>query len=192
MTDALPIESGLEPEIVETPSPLATLVAEYLDQPARQPAEDAAFAGLESLEQAIELAVSTRRGRNGSMLQIRSKKATPDRALPALLAVKDQIAAAKDFDGILNVIEKVFRGIEGRGGLHAYDTARRIGAYMNLFPRRVYLNARAQDGARALRLEHRRPYLNMVSFPPELRKLEPKQVEEFLSLYKAKLIQLAE
>lgn len=175
--------------VPEAPSALSLMIAEFLELPPKCDTDDAAYATMESLEQVIESAASAPASGPKNTLVTRNKQEKLDRARPALLNAKAALEACTTFDELLAVIEKVFRGIEGLGGMYTYDTARRIGAYLKLFPRRVYLNSGGtREGARALKLDYRRPYVNMISLPAELRKLEPKQVEEFLNVFKDRLV----
>jgi hypothetical protein len=83
------------------------------------------------------------------------------------------------------------RDIRMFGELTQYDVATRVGAYLNLWPEKVYLHAGTRKGARALGLAVRgRAALEMSELPQELRLLEPWQVEDFLCLHKAELRRL--
>jgi|SRR6218665_8795 len=65
------------------------------------------------------------------------------------LVLHDQeIKDAKSFDDLFKIVEslKTF----GIGPLAIYDTAVRIGAYLDLFPEKVYLHAGAKVGAEGL------------------------------------------
>lgn len=189
MTEEQNLSVETAAEDTQLPTPLALLVTEFLEGNPQCESADATYAAMESLEKVIESAGGTPSKETRTTLVARNKQEKWDRARPALMNSLDALKACKNFDELLSLIEKNFRGIEGLGGMYTYDTARRIGAYLKLFPRRVYLNSSGtREGARALKLDHRRPYINMISLPPELRKLEPKLVEEFLNVYKDRLV----
>lgn len=65
------------------------------------------------------------------------------------LKLKEQdIKQAKTFDELLSVIEAV--KCEGIADLTHYDTATRIGAYLDLFPDKIYLHTGTRLGAKYL------------------------------------------
>jgi hypothetical protein len=105
-------------------------------------------------------------------------------ALARTLAVVP-FAISDGFAGILGRVGA--KRIRGIGELTQYDVARRIGAHFGLEPEYVYLHAGTRDGARALGLPHRRPYLEVWELPRALRRLRPWQIEDFLCIHKEKL-----
>ncbi len=72
----------------------------------------------------------------------------------------------------------------GYGKLAAYDAADRLAARMGLEPDAVYLHCGTCEGAKALGLQWTSKVLLMRELPPELRRLKPWQVEDFLCMYK--------
>ncbi len=171
---------------------LADLVTEFQITPPDCAADDAFYSSLD-LPEAIRsaaLAVTAKNSAGPSPKRpaLSEKK---QRASLALTAVIEAIQECRDFDELLALVTKTLRGIDGLRDLYYYDTSRRIGAFLGLFPKRVYLHRGATDGARALGLNHTKVYLNMVSLPIELRRLEPRHVEEFLGRYKERLKKLA-
>ena len=72
-----------------------------------------------------------------------------------LQSAKEEIGVAKDFDGLHAIIEATIRPIHGVGELTVYDIAHRIGAFLQLEPKRVYLHAGTAEGARLLGYENR-------------------------------------
>ena len=71
-----------------------------------------------------------------------------------------------------------------------YDTVLRIGAKLDLFPDRVYLHCGTREGARALGLKWRDPWLKVDELPRELRRLKPHEIEDFLCIYKGEFAKL--
>ena len=168
---------------------LADLVREFQNTPQDCGDDDEYYSSLETLDDVIRKAslALTASGLVSSHQRQWVRPESMQLALPALLAVIESIQACRDFDSLLLLVERTLRGIDGLGDLYYYDTSRRIGAFLGLFPLRVYLHRGTREGAKALRLDHTRQYLNMISLPNELRCLEPKHVEDFLCRYKDRL-----
>jgi hypothetical protein len=168
---------------------LDELIEEFLNRPQKCCDEDDHYSKLESLEEAVRqasLALTANGTISGHQRQWVSRESM-QLAQVRLLSVIDKIQACTDFDALYEFIERSLMGIEGLGDLYYYDTSRRIGAFLGLYPKRVYLHRGTKDGARALGLDHKQRYINMISLPPALRKLEPKQVEDFLCVCKEQL-----
>ncbi len=169
---------------------LSDLVDEFLnDQNSCCADDDVFYAGLDSLETAIEFAALARTT-TGAISNHQRQWIDRGRMAQSgdiLMTEKSQIASCKSFDSLIILIQKLLVGVPGLGELYYYDTARRIGAFLGLYPARVYLHRGTRDSAKALGLDHRKPYLNMSGLPNELRRLEPRQVEDFLCQYKEKL-----
>src|ERR1700753_3429466 len=70
-----------------------------------------------------------------------------------LLLAHGAIKACSSFEQLLRLVEHLKRGIGGVGELMVYDTAHRIGAFLNLRPTFVYLHAGTRLGAKALGLD---------------------------------------
>jgi len=116
--------------------------------------------------------------------QYRIWRAAIPRAVAALLAVEERIAGTNSFDELLHLIIGQLRGIPGVGELYFYDTAFRIGAYLGIFPTRVYLHAGTRIGAaRALSRVLREDALEMSELPSELQQREPYVVENIFCIY---------
>jgi hypothetical protein len=56
------------------------------------------------------------------------------------------------FDELFQMVDNAIGAIHGIGPLTVYDTAYRIGEYLNLKPERIYLHAGTREGAQALGL----------------------------------------
>lgn len=123
------------------------------------------------------------RGRRFSH-QYRIRRVAIGEATAALLAIEKQLARAKSFDALFEIVSKQLQDIAGIGALYRYDTAFRIGAYRRIFPSRVYLHAGTRAGARALGLDYRKDALEMGEIPAALRARKPHEVEDILCIYK--------
>jgi hypothetical protein len=95
------------------------------------------------------------------------------------------------FHELLAAIRDSISPIHGVGELMVYDTAVRIGAWLQLKPEHVYLHAGTRAGARALGLRWRDPFVRFGSLPTALQSLEPLEVEDCLCIYKEQLAQLS-
>lgn len=102
-----------------------------------------------------------------------------------LLAV--DLASAKNFDELHDLVAATVRGIWKNPELTIYDIAHRIGAHLGLAPERVYLHRGTRDGARALGLGRGRAWLELHELPREFHRLTPAEVEDCLCIYKAQL-----
>ncbi len=108
-----------------------------------------------------------------------------------LLTMEGKIQKCKEFDKLFEIVKSC--KISGIGELTIYDTALRIGSYLNVMPTRVYLFRGAREGAMIL---FKKGYLIDVksknlaitllvsNFPTEFNKLEPYQIEQLLCIYK--------
>lgn len=113
-----------------------------------------------------------------------------------LLSNRDEINTCSSFENLYSIIREVVIPIYGIGVLYAYDTSLRLGAHRNLHPKMVYLHAGARVGARELRnaleltFDPRARALCMGDFPDEMKPLSPREVENFLCIYKREFFRL--
>ena len=70
------------------------------------------------------------------------------------------------------------------GPLAVYDTAQRIGHYLEFEPEKVYLHAGTATGAKNLGLDTRGGFLDRSDLPEPLRQLTCAHIENFLCIYK--------
>ncbi len=108
---------------------------------------------------------------------------------PALEDARQELLGAdlrfcRTFDDLHNRVGSLIRSIPGIGALAVYDISHRIGAKLGLEPEKVYLHAGTRDGARALGLDFRRPFLEVSELPRPLRRLKPYQIEDCLCIFK--------
>lgn len=96
----------------------------------------------------------------------------------------------KSFDDLHEAILNATASIRMIGPLTVYDVATRIGAYLKLAPKHVYLHAGTRVGAKALglgtgsRIEH-------ADLPPEFGLLTPAECEDVLCIYKDQIAHAA-
>jgi len=167
---------------------LKQLVAEYKRSEFRSRAlkEMEAFRKLLSLEVAILDAVklSPINGKKHDH-QWRIPKDILDDAQEKLLAAKQAIKAAKDFEALHAIVEARIGPIPGVGDLVIYDIAHRIGAFLRLEPKRVYLHRGTAEGARLLGFLG--PTVDPKDLPEPLSQLTAAEIEDFLCIYKSRL-----
>lgn len=103
-----------------------------------------------------------------------------------------ELEKAKSFEEIFNVTEKVKHKIYRLGDLWSYDTAQRIALHKGWYPKEVYLQSGAFDGAKILAelrymdgmiLKGKRSVSNK-SLPNFLSKLDPYLIENILCIGK--------
>ncbi len=90
---------------------------------------------------------------------------------------------AKSFEEIFAITEEVRKAIHGLGHLWSYDTALRIGFHKRVYPTEVYVQSGVVDGVKKLNKHLKGRSLAMSAFPPELQKLTPYEVENFLCVW---------
>jgi hypothetical protein len=104
-----------------------------------------------------------------------------------LLRFKNAIGTAKGFEELFAIIDKVGQKLPRIGELTIYDTAHRIGSYLELEPTKVYLHTGTREGARNLGTKANRPYLEVSDLPKEFGRLKPSEIEDCLCIHKSKL-----
>jgi hypothetical protein len=114
-----------------------------------------------------------------------------------LLRLKDGLRRraledVRSFDELHEIVREVAQRIPGIKDLTIYDTAHRLGAYLGLRPKHVYLHAGAREGADALGIIGDKTRLHISELPGAFRQLMPEQAEDCLCIYKSELIRIAE
>jgi hypothetical protein len=97
------------------------------------------------------------------------------------------LRSCKTFPELMMITEKVGAGYWKRPGLTVYDTTHRIGEFIGVHPDRVYLHTGTRDGAKALGLDGKRPFLFRREFPRAFGRLKPYEIEDCLCRYKDQL-----
>jgi len=168
---------------------LADLIHEYKSQIADRQEEDRAqYRKPSNLTDAIKLAAGVVRKVPDHQRRVGRKVLT--QACNRLLRHQDEIETCKSFDDLLDLIEQHTADIHRFGTLAVYDTACRLGVYLGLKPKVVYLHAGTAKGAQALGLDTSRGHLEMSELPKPFRLLEPWECEDSLCIYKARLARL--
>lgn len=104
-----------------------------------------------------------------------------------LLRSQIQISNAQDFDMLYRIVEGC--RTKGIGDLAIYDTAVRIGAYLGLIPRRIYLHAGTKVGAKKLigNITSNTLTKNQLPEPFRSSNLSCYELEDLLCIYKNSL-----
>jgi hypothetical protein len=108
----------------------------------------------------------------------------------ALLRKQTQMSSCKSFETLLSILDKEGRKFWKDGELTVYDTAMRIGAYLNVAPEAIYLHAGTRQGAKALRIDGSRRSIRPDELPEAFRRLKPYEIEGCLCIYKDHLKRL--
>ena len=104
-----------------------------------------------------------------------------------LLEKHDELQRCKSFHELWLLIGKTLEPVRGIRELYVYDTALRIGAYLNLLPNRVYLHRGTRDGAKKFGfVTKKNEWLNIDELPDILRELPADEIEDILCIYKNK------
>jgi len=121
------------------------------------------------------------------------------RASDELLANLEEIKQCRGFDELLQRIESATRPLDGFGQVALYDTALRIGAKLDRWPKVVYLHAGTMEGYKNLcaicsshaYLRKTRvgqkwvKWVRQEDLCEEVRVLKPHHAENFLCIFKA-------
>jgi hypothetical protein len=166
---------------------LAAIVASYLaDHRPRAEAERRFYAQHASWKALLATVGFARdmRGRRHSHQRRLTRKAL---AAARSVLPSTGLRSVTSFADLIEAVEAAIGGIRGIGGLMTYDSALRLGAFLELEPELVYLHSGTRRGAKALGLNHRQQALAMSELPVELRSLRPREVEDLLCIYELPL-----
>jgi hypothetical protein len=170
---------------------LDKLVREYLVERDKGPALDVflRFFGRLNLKEAIERAGYRIDGKVHDHQRLVGKVRL-DRASQALTRKIDEIKACKSFEQLHASIEDHTKKIVSFGLLARYDISLRIGASLDLWPECVYLHAGTTNGCKAIGLKISSKRVERSELPKPIRALEPHHAENFLCIFKDRLIGL--
>lgn len=143
------------------------------------------YARLSSLDEAVRAATD----KGHSHLNRISPEAL-DIVRARLLGSAKLRAELVSFDQLYTVVEEEIGGIYGIGLLTTYDIAQRIGAYLKLRPQKVYLHAGAKRGAQILKVGRGKRKVERQAFHPDLQRLQPQFIEDFLCICQQDLVRL--
>jgi hypothetical protein len=136
-----------------------------------------------SLEEAIEQA-GLARTPNGKRSRHQSRIPAPVLQKATRRLRRANLGQVSSFAQLIARVRTATRSVHGIGELYVYDTALRLGGYLRLLPRKVYLHAGTREGARALGLDHRSELISLNQLPVSLRRLRPYEIEDVLCIYK--------
>jgi len=143
-----------------------------------------------SLEAAINLAARAENDRGLRYShQYRITRKAIQEANRLLLEHHDELQKSKSFHELWLLLKNVLGAVGGLGPLYIYDTALRIGAYLNLRPDRVYLHAGTRTGAKAFGIASKhKEWIELDEVPSSFRGLSADEVEDILCIYKDKAV----
>ncbi len=146
------------------------------------------YRGMKSLNDVLECAADAQNviGRRHSH-QYRILKGARVEALKILKAGIKNDTSFGSFEKLHDWFASKCATVSGLGPLYVYDTCLRIGAYLKLAPKKVYLHAGVLKGACALMGTAKVKILPASAFPPAMRVLKPHEIEDFLCVYKSQL-----
>lgn len=139
---------------------------------------------IKSLNDAIEFAaLATNSEGKRYPHQRRIKKDSLAALRDNLMKKFEDISLAKSFEELHTIVKEAKS--YGIGELTIYDTAQRIGLYMNLFPNYVYMHAGTRVGAiRLIGKKGKEKFLDKNDFPEAFRSLSCAEIEDILCRYK--------
>jgi hypothetical protein len=108
-------------------------------------------------------------------------------AYQTLKSHRSALQRAPTFDGLFKLIDDALGPIPSSGDLYSYDTALRIGAFLRLYPTRVFLQTGALTGARNLSRAYSTRSIPLSQFPVQFHVLAPFEMENLLCCYKSNL-----
>ncbi len=146
------------------------------------------FAGMPSLEHAIEAAALARRP-DGKRYrhQWRIQRSVLEQGARALRAIESELASSATFRELHDLVVRATYELRRFGELTRYDAALRIGACRAILPADVYLHAGTRAGCKALGLDATADVLPVSVFPEPLRELRPHEIEDLVCIYKKQL-----
>lgn len=138
-----------------------------------------------SRTQAIRLAALAQTVNGKHPHQWRIKNSVLCRAAVPILS--STVRRSRTFHELHVRVRAAVARVRGIGELAIYDTALRIGAYLGLRPRRVYLHRGTRRGAAALGLGRGRKMIEVGELPRPFQRLRPYEIEDCLCIYEREL-----
>jgi hypothetical protein len=116
--------------------------------------------------------------------QYRLKNSVLEAFGDSLLPRQRDIQAVQNFDELIDIVEQC--RVSGIGELAIYDTAVRIGAFLNIWPTKIYLHAGARVGAAKLIGNVTSSTINKSQLPATFSNsnLSCYELEDLLCIYK--------
>ena len=102
-----------------------------------------------------------------------------------VLLIKEKLLKAEDFHVLYKFLKNLEVNSSGIGEMLTYDAAERIGQYLKLYPKKVYLHAGTRVGAETLLGKINAEYINKEQLPEPLGNstLSCSQIEDILCMY---------
>ena len=102
-----------------------------------------------------------------------------------LLENNDNLERSDSFHSLWLMLNRLIKPISGIGELYVYDTALRIGAFLKLYPEKVYLHAGTRTGANRLKIKKsNKEWIELDELPKQFQELPMNEVEDILCIYK--------
>jgi hypothetical protein len=142
----------------------------------------------DKIENAIELAATARNSVNKKHdHQHRITTATLESFADRILEKSSKVKNSKSFDDLISVIGNC--RVKGISDLTIYDTAQRIGGFLDLYPERVYLHRGTRKGAEILlgKLKENHIAIDQLPQPFQVSDLTASEAEDILCIYKDRL-----
>lgn len=146
------------------------------------------YAKQPSIVRSIEVCAMAIRGTDGK--RHNHQRLIPKKTLQSwkkmLLAKAPRLKRLKQRGNFNELFEEICNSkIKGIGELTVYDTALRIGAYLNVKPLTIYLHAGTRKGAQTLGMDYKKQiYLDMKKFNKAFQRLKAYEIEDCLCIYK--------
>ena len=173
---------------------LAALVRLFVRHNRREAANEMSFfRTMPSFELALHhaaYAIDQRNKRFGH--QCRITRAALEKSAALIGAASAKLKTCASFEQLHELLKNEVGSVAGIGELYLYDTALRLGAFLDLSPNNVYMHAGTRVGARALGLDVSRDAIPFKEFPPVLQSLSASELEDFLCIYKTRLAPTAD
>lgn len=117
--------------------------------------------------------------------QRRIKGISINNAKAELLENIDNLEKSDSFHSLWLLMNRLIKPINGIGELYVYDAALRIGAFLKLYPEKVYLHAGTRTGAKRLKIKKsNKDWIELDELPKEFQELPMNEVEDILCIYK--------
>lgn len=142
-----------------------------------------------TIEQAIELAATAKNFANKKHPhQYRLPNSTLDSFAIAIIDKVDKVKKVKSFDDLILIIDSC--RVKGIADLTIYDTAKRIGSYLGLYPVKIYLHSGTRKGAEILLGKVKGKFINANQLPQPFQTatLTAAEIEDILCIYKDRLL----
>lgn len=150
------------------------------------------FEKLDSLQSAIENAAMANDpdGKmNAHQRRLGKKKCLE--ATRKLFSFEIEMSKCESFEGIFELTERVKNNTKGVGDLWSYDTALRIGFYLHVYPKNVYVQCGVKEGLK--KMTENIPIKRFVDkslLPKQLQSYDSYMIENFLCIYGSKSHQI--